>query len=118
MDNATAYIIEFYKEDPNCEGTPVLSETIESTEFTKEGLEGETEYTIRVKSIAEGLNDSKWSVISRTTEVIEQILKTIEDTNVNDKTATIKWTAGEAVTELQLSWTDKDKKPKSDTENQ
>ena len=64
MDNATAYIIEFYKEDPNCEGTPVLSETIEGTEFTKEGLEGETEYTIRVKSIAEGLNDSKWSVIS------------------------------------------------------
>lgn len=115
MDNATAYIIEFYKEDPNCEGTPVLSETIEGTEFTKEGLEGETEYTIRVKSIAEGLNDSKWSVISRTTEVIEQILKTIEDTNVNDKTATIKWTAGEAVTELQLSWTDKDKKAQKAT---
>lgn len=121
MDGATAYIIEFYKEDPNCEGTPIVSETIENTEFTKEGLDGETEYTIRVKSIAEGLNDSKWAVITRSTEVTEQIFKTIEDTDVADKTATVKWdvnaviNGSKTVKEIQLSWTDEKKKAQQTT---
>ncbi len=52
------YYLNSIKRTLIAKGTPVLSETIEGTEFTKEGLEGETEYTIRVKSIAEGLNDS------------------------------------------------------------
>ena len=121
MDGATAYTIEFYKENPNCEGTPIVSETIENTEFTQENLDGETEYTIRVKSIAEGLNDSKWTVITRSTEVTEQIFKTIEDTDVADKTVTVKWdvnaviNGSKTVKELQLSWTDEEKKTQKTT---
>lgn len=114
MDGAAAYTIEFYKEDPNCEGTAIVSQIVEGTEFTKEGLDGETEYTIRVKSIAEGKNDSKWSVITRTTDITEQIFKTIEDLDVKDKQAIIKWTAGEAATEMILSWS-ADKKAQSTT---
>lgn len=121
MDGATAYTIEFYKENPNCEGTPIVSETIENTEFTQENLDGETEYTIRVKSIAEGLNDSKWTVITRSTEVTEQIFKTIEDTDVADKTVTVKWdvnaviNGSKTVKEIQLSWTDEEKKTQKTT---
>lgn len=121
MDGAAAYTIEFYEEDPNCEGTPIVSETIEDTEFTKEGLNGETEYTIRVKSIAEGLSDSKWAVITRSTEVTEQIFKTIEDTDVNDKTVTVKWDVNATINgsktakEILLSWTDEKKKAQKKT---
>lgn len=115
MDGATSYTIEFYKEDPNCEGTPIVSETIESNSYTKTGLEGETEYTIRVKSISEEQNESKWSTILRTTDITDQIFKDIVETDLTDRTATLHWTPGETVTELLISWVDENKKTKEVT---
>ena len=49
-----------------------VTESTEDVTYTITGLEGETEYTFGVKSVAEGKNDSKWSLITRSTDA-EQI---------------------------------------------
>ena len=60
MDRAQSYVIEVFKEDPDFTGTAISTLESEKATYTVTGLEGETSYSIRVKSVAEGITDSKW----------------------------------------------------------
>lgn len=83
--NADFYIVQAFEDDPTYSGTPAVEvETVESS-CVLSNLVGEVEYYIRVKGIAEGIDDSNWSTISRKTAP-EQILSvpfnSVEETSV------------------------------------
>ncbi|HEX8017145.1 MAG TPA: fibronectin type III domain-containing protein, partial [Flavobacterium sp.] len=64
---ADHYVVEFSADDPN------FTTIFKTVEVTAEDLpvtvvlEGETLYSIRVKAVSEGLEDSKWTVTTANT---------------------------------------------------
>ena len=78
--DAESYTIEVFCEDPDFAGTPVKTitgVTNDDIPYTISGLEGETEYSIRVKAVSGRLSDSKWSTVTATTDT-EQIFYTMQ----------------------------------------
>lgn len=81
------------------------NETNSSTTFvcTLKGLEGDTRYYLRIKSMADGKNESKWVYYkdgdSFKTKA-EQIFTGVTDDDRDDSSIRLKWTAGEDVTHL------------------
>lgn len=102
MDKAQAYVIEVFMEDPDFAGTPVSTFTTEKATYTVTGLEGETTYAIRVKSIAEGIADSKWVSAIRSTDT-EQILYAVADEDIEAHEVILRWPAGQTATKIELS---------------
>lgn len=70
--------------------------------YTISGLEGETEYTAQVKAIAADIADSKYSSATFKTDP-EQIFKAVAAEDLKATEATLRWTAGEAATEIVLT---------------
>lgn len=115
VPDATYYIIEVSKDslydDVAMGGTNAIvykAETNESTSSTTfictlTGLEGDTRYYLRIKSMAEGKNESKWVYYkdgdSFKTKA-EQIFTGVTDDDRDDSSIRLKWTAGEDVTHL------------------
>ena len=73
---AETYTIEFFNNDTmDFSGTPVR--TVQGVEpdampYTVPGLVGETAYSVRIKAVGQGIEDSKWSAATFTTDA-EQI---------------------------------------------
>lgn len=104
VKNAENYIIEVFDNgDLNFEGTPVriISDVTESP-FTIEGLDGETAYSIRIQAVSEGINSSKWSTATATTDA-EQIFENIGDDDLKATEVTLRWLAGAEVTEIVVT---------------
>ena len=102
MDKAESYVIEVFKEDPTFAGTPVLTFETATTTYTVTGLEGETSYSIRVKAVAEGIGDSKWVSITRSTEA-ENIFQNVTEADLTFSSVTLHWPAGATATSIILT---------------
>lgn len=70
--------------------------------YTITGLDGETQYTAQVKAMAAGKIDSRYSVVEFQTDA-EQIFKAIDPNELKATEATLRWTAGEKVTEIVVT---------------
>lgn len=96
---ADHYVVEFSADDPN------FTTIFKTVEVTAEDLpvtvvlEGETLYSIRVKAVSEGLEDSKWTVTTANT-LSEQLFLAIQDGDIAAKEATLRWVAGSNVTKI------------------
>ena len=102
--NAQSYTIEVFENDSlTFAGTPVMvinditNADIPYTIAT--GLVGQTQYSARIKTIGEGIADSKWKGIYFRTAA-EQIMQPVNAETVTASTAVIKWTPGETATRV------------------
>lgn len=71
VDNASSYTIEVYNNTGF--GAPikaVATVTFDQVPYTITGLEANTQYSIRVKAIGEGVEDSKWSTVTLKTDAL------------------------------------------------
>ena len=100
MSNAESYILEAYVEDPTFSGTPAVQVETTATSYVMTDLLGETEYNIRVKGIAEGLEESRWSEITRATAA-EQILS-IPYNKVEETSITLTWPVNKTIDLLEV----------------
>lgn len=100
MSNAESYILEAYVEDPTFSGTPAIQVETAATSYVMTDLLGETEYNIRVKGIAEGLEESRWSTIARATAA-EQILS-IPYNKIEETSITLEWPANKTIDRLDV----------------
>lgn len=109
--DAESYTIEVFYEDPEFTGSPVRTITgitNDDIPYTITGLDGETEYSFRVKAVGGRLSDSKWSTVSATTDA-EQIFYAVDEENdVTANTITVHWPAGEKGTKIVVTPGDKE----------
>jgi hypothetical protein len=97
------YIVEFSADDPEFKTIFKTVEVSPSQLPLLVQLEGETVYSIRVKSVSStGLADSKWSVTTATT-LSEQIFFPVQDDDIDAKEIILKWTPNSAVTQISLA---------------
>lgn len=102
-ENADHYVVEFSADDPEFK---TIYKTINVTSKQLPilvALEGETTYSIRVKTVsAAGIADSKWSVTTATT-ASEQIMYAIQDADIDSKQATLRWIPESNVTQITVA---------------
>lgn len=92
VSKAESYTIEVFQDDPDLafSGTPYKTYTgIKETTYTAV-LEGETEYSARIKAVSDKISESKWTGVTFETDA-EQILETISDDDIEAKQVTIRW---------------------------
>lgn len=109
VNNADSYTIEVFDNgDLNFEGTPV--KTLEgittngtvTSPYTITGLEGETNYSIRVKAVGTSISDSKWASGTVKTNA-EQIFSPIDPEELKATEVTLRWPAGQVATEITIT---------------
>lgn len=104
VPNASSYTIEVY-DNTDFSGTPVksiASITAAQLPYTVTGLIGDTQYSIRVKGVAQGIADSKWVTTSAKTDT-EQIFQAVNQTKITATDVVLNWTPGEIATSITLS---------------
>lgn len=104
IPNAKTYTVEVFA-NTDFSGTPVKSVkdiTFLQVPYTVTGLAGNTQYAIRVKSVGEGIDDSKYVTALIKTEP-EQIFQDIAAGKLTATTVTLNWPAGENVTTIALN---------------
>lgn len=100
-EDAESYVVEF------AEGAG-FNNIIRTVEVSpdelpiQEQFDGETLYSVRVKGVAEGKQDSKWVSVSIQTDP-EQIFLPSEDGDIQATEATLRWPEGSAVTHLLIN---------------
>ncbi|MDU1904091.1 MAG: DUF4957 domain-containing protein [Dysgonomonas sp.] len=105
VKDAESYVVEVYDNgDENFEGTtPVKTITdISGSPYTVEGLDGETDYSIRIQAVKSGKNSSKWTSVTAKTDT-EQIFENINDDDIEATQVTLHWTAGAEVTHILVT---------------
>lgn len=80
----------------------VRLETVKKSPCNISGLEGETEYFVRVKAAALDVTESKWSPIAKFTTDTENIYKPLQDGDLQATTVTLRWTPGETVEKIEV----------------
>lgn len=99
---ADHYTVEFSADDPEFK---VIYKTLQVTggqlPLTVQ-LEGETNYSIRVKAITNGLADSKWSVVTATT-LSEQLFFPVQPADIDAKQVTLRWVPNSNVTQITVA---------------
>ena len=102
-ENVANYVVEFSADDPDFN---TIFKTVDVTADelpVQVALEGETDYSIRIKAISNrGLEDSKWSVGEATT-LTEQIMLPAEPGDIKALEATLRWVANSNVTQIVLT---------------
>ncbi len=104
VNNAKTYTIEVFE---NADFSGTASKTIKDIAFTQlpytvAGLSGDTQYSIRVKAVGEGVDDSKW--ISATVKTdSEQIFLPVNAAKLTSNTVVLNWPAGEVATTITLT---------------
>lgn len=78
------------------------SETTGASPYFFYGLDGETEYFIRIKASGDGIADSKWSPIAKFTTDTENIYLPLQDGDLQATTVTLRWSAGETVESIDV----------------
>lgn len=106
VNNADSYTIEFFENgEENYSGTAVkiiTGITFEELPYTVPGFFGETDYSVRVKAVGEGISDSKWIGTTFTTDP-EQIFYDIILEEIKPFSVTLRWPAGEVATTIMLT---------------
>ena len=83
-------------------GSIAKSVTAVASPVTIAGLDGETEYFVRVKASAEGIPESKWSPSAKFTTDTENIYLPLQDGDLQATTVTLRWTPGETVEKIEV----------------
>lgn len=100
-----AYKLEVFADDSlTFEGTPVMEfkgVSGDQLPYYIHGLDGETRYSARIKSVSSGEVDSKWTGVSFLTGT-ENIFLSFEDGDVAATSATLRWTPDKRLTEIIL----------------
>jgi hypothetical protein len=103
--NAQSYNIEVFQNGTgDFSGTPartVNGVLYDQVPYIISGLAGETDYSVRVQAVGEGIEDSKWISTVFTTDA-EQILFAVDPEEITPFTAIIRWPAGETATTIEL----------------
>lgn len=106
VKGATAYNIEVFENDSlTFAGSPaktISGVTANQLPYTVSKLEGSMKYSARVQAVGEGIAESKWSGVYFKTDA-EQIFEAVNDEDLQATGATLRWTAGEAATEIILT---------------
>ncbi len=100
--NVDHYVVEFSADDPNF---TTIFKTVQVTASqlpVRVQLEGETNYSIRVKSVTPGLEDSKWNITTAST-LNEQLFLPVLPGDIDAKQATLRWVPNSTVTHLFLN---------------
>ncbi len=96
------FVVEFSADDPTFSTIFKTVQVTASQLPIQIKLEGETVYSIRVKAVTPGLDDSKWSIITAAT-LSEQIFLPIIPGDIAGKQATLRWGANSNVTQIVLT---------------
>lgn len=103
--NAQSYTIEFFNNGTmDFTGTPVRTVADvapDAMPYTVPGLMGETTYSVRIKAVGEGIDDSKWSAVTFTTDA-EQLFLPVDPNDIQAKQVTLRWQAGQTATQIVL----------------
>ena len=83
-------------------GSIAKSVTAVASPVTIAGLDGETDYFVRVKASAEGIPESKWSPSAKFTTDTENIYLPQEDGDVTSSSVILRWTPGETVESIEV----------------
>lgn len=83
-------------------GSIAKSATATASPVTIAGLDGETDYFVRVKAAAEGETESKWSPTAKFTTDTENIYLPLQDGDLQATTITLRWTPGETVETIEV----------------
>jgi hypothetical protein len=104
--NATSYDIELFDNgNLDFSGTPqksVTGVTFDQLPFTITELDGETDYSVRVKAVGDSIDDSKWVTATFKTDA-EQIFLPVDVADIEATGVVLKWTPGLAVTQIVLT---------------
>jgi hypothetical protein len=104
VNNASSYIIEVF-ENADFSGSPVKTidnVTFDQVPYTISGLGGETQHSVRVKAVGDGIDDSKWVSATFATDA-EQIFQDVNANTLTANSVTLNWPAGELATSITLS---------------
>jgi hypothetical protein len=105
VDKAESYNIEvFANGDEDYSGSPIRTVTdviYDQLPVIISGFAGETEYSVRVQAVGEGIDDSKWTSAVFITDT-EQILFPVDPEEITPFSVTIRWPAGEVATSIVL----------------
>ncbi|TCC91850.1 fibronectin type III domain-containing protein [Pedobacter frigiditerrae] len=104
VNNAKTYTIEVF-ENADFSGTAVKTIpniTFTQVPYTVTGLAGDTQYSIRVKGVGDGIVDSKWVTATAKTDP-EQILQAINAAKLTSNSVALNWPAGQTATTITLS---------------
>lgn len=103
--SAESYTIELFANDSlTFSGNPILTHegiTDSQIPYIIENLDGETQYSARVKAVSSTANDSKWTGIFFRTAA-EYLLLPFEDGDIAATNVLFRWPAGQMVTEIVL----------------
>lgn len=66
------------------------------------GLDGETEYFVRIKAAAEGIAESKWSPSAKFTTDTENIYLPLLDGDLQATSVNLRWTPGQVVESIEV----------------
>ena len=103
--NVESYSLEVFADDSlTFAGTPVRTYndvTGDQHPYYIRELDGETQYSVLIKSVAAGKTESKWSGVSFKTGT-ENIFLPFQDGDVKATSATLRWTPGKTLTTIML----------------
>ncbi len=104
-EEAESYTLELFADDSlTFAGTPVRTYegvTGDQLPFYIRELDGETQYSVRIKAVATGKNESKWSGVTFKTGT-ENIFLPFQDGDVKATSVTLRWTPGKTLTAIML----------------
>ncbi|RLJ73781.1 DUF4957 domain-containing protein [Pedobacter alluvionis] len=104
VNNAKSYNIEVF-ETADFSGTPTKSisnVTFAQLPYTVTGLAGDTQYSVRVKALGDGVTDSKWITATLKTDA-EQIFQAVNAAKLTSNTVVLNWPVGETATTITLT---------------
>jgi len=102
-DDAESYVVEFAEGENDFSNiVRTITVTAEDLPAREEGFSGQTFYSIRVKGVAEGKQDSNWTTTTIQTDP-EQIFLPIEDGDIQATEATLRWPENSEVTNFIIN---------------
>ncbi len=101
-DDAASYVVEI--SEGNLDFTTLAhTATVEPGDIPYSvTLDGETQYSARVKGAAANLEDSKWATVTFQTDA-ENIFEPLADTDIHATSVTLRWPAGSEVTHFIIT---------------
>lgn len=105
VSKAEGYTIEFFDNGAmDFSGTPIRTindVAPDAIPYTVTGLAGETNYSVRIKAVGNGIEASKWSAATFKTDA-EQIFLPVSPDDLQATQAILRWQAGETATQIIL----------------
>lgn len=103
---AESYTLELFANgELNFEGSPdkkIEGITNDQIPYTIVGLDGATNYSVRIKAIGPKIAESKWSTITFKTNE-EQIMKAVSPEGIQATSVRLNWTPGEEATTISVN---------------